>query len=481
MRLYYLFLLILLKSIALNAQETEDRDRLIVVLSIDIEGNKITKKDILLRELEFSKGDVVNKKDLFYKGQKSEENLKNLQLFNFIEINFSFVEVDGYKKEFDRGVKIHIKIVERWYIWPYPILEVSGRNFNVWWEEFKSSDYSDFSRLNYGMFLNWENFRGNNELLQLKFRKGFKEHYVLRYNKPYINYKKTIGVEGLIHLFRRKKSFYKTENNTLLYIEEDGFTTKDLEIRLKLNYKKGTRESHSLAMHYLHTKTTDEILLRNPEYLSNNCVEGDYFKVTYQYINEQRDYNEYPLHGYYLDIEANKFIEKTSPVKHFEIISRVEKYIEPFQNLFLGSSLKGKWATNDFQPYFSQKALGFEDYLRGYEYYVIDGQQYWISKTILKYVLIENRKFDISFVKMKQFKKSHYSIYFSIFSDIGYVRDSQNGIENSLSNSFLWGKGVSLDYVTYYDKVLRIEYSMNHLGEKGIFLHFSNPFGVNKK
>ena len=29
--------------------------------------------------------------------------------------------------------------------------------------------------------------------------------------------------------------------------------------------------------------------------------------------------------------------------------------------------------------------------------------------------------------------------------------------------------------LTYYDKLLRIEFSINHLGEKGVFLHFSNP------
>jgi hypothetical protein len=40
----------------------------------------------------------------------------------------------------------------------------------------------------------------------------------------------------------------------------------------------------------------------------------------------------------------------------------------------------------------------------------------------------------------------------------------------------LWGKGVALDYVTYYDKLLRIEYAINQLGEKAVFLHFSSPF-----
>ena len=64
-------------------------------------------------------------------------------------------------------------------MWPYPILEVSERNFNTWWQDFKSSDYKDFSRLNYGVFVNIENFRGLNELLMIKLRRGFKEHYLL--------------------------------------------------------------------------------------------------------------------------------------------------------------------------------------------------------------------------------------------------------------------------------------------------------------
>ena len=77
---------------------------------------------------------------------------------------------------------------------------------------------------------------------------------------------------------------------------------------------------------------------------------------------------------------------------------------------------------------------------------------------------------------MPQFKKSHYSLYLSVFTDLAYVIDNQNSQNNDLSNSLLFGRGCSLDYVTYYDKLLRIEYSLNRLGEKAVFLHFSSPF-----
>ena len=118
--------------------------------------------------------------------------------------NFNNISTENNNGKTD----IIIEVVERWYIWPYPILEISERNFNVWWDEFNESNYSDFSRMNYGAFLVWENFRGKNELLKIKYRKGFKEHYLFRYEIPYFNKDKTIGFTAFAQQFKRKKSFY---------------------------------------------------------------------------------------------------------------------------------------------------------------------------------------------------------------------------------------------------------------------------------
>ena len=172
----------------------------ILIDNITIVGNNITKEAIILRELTFKKGEVLSQKQIEEKIKQSKENLTNLSLFNFVDI-----------KSVARNTKadIIIDVVERWYIWPYPILELSERNFNVWWKEFKKSNYSDFSRLNYGVYLVWENFRGKNQLLKIKYRKGFKEHYLFRYEIPYFNKEKTIGISAFAQQFRRKKSFYK--------------------------------------------------------------------------------------------------------------------------------------------------------------------------------------------------------------------------------------------------------------------------------
>ncbi len=464
-KLFFLFAFIILFN-NLIAQESY------VISEINIVGNKKTHSSIILRELYFSIGDTIKDLDLDKIVKKSEENLKNLRLFNFCNIEYNN---DGEK------ITILIFITERWYIWPYPIIEVSDRNFNSWWEEFAESDFKDYTRLNYGVFLEWKNFRGKNELIKIKFRKGFKEHYQIAYQIPFINYKKTFGMNFDFELFRRKKTYYNSNQNQLLYVEDEDFTSKDIVLQTELIYKPNLRSINKLNLSYFKTFISKDLFNLNNNYLSNQQLNGDYLKLTYSFINDNRDYIEYPLSGYYLSSEFSKNINLSSPVKNLELILRLEKYLNIVDRLYIGNSIKTKWTTNEYQPYFSQIGLGFDDYIRSYEYYVIDGQKFWINKFAMKYEIMKPNIFNIPYLKLDQFKKSHFSIYFTLFSDLGYVYDSQNLNKNSLSNTLLFGNGFSLDFVTYYDKLIRIEFSINKLGEKGIFLHFSNPFGFNKK
>ena len=171
----------------------------IVVSTIVLSGNNKTQNDIIIRELSFEINKSYIPIDLEKRIEQSKENLVNLKIFNFVTIN---------KTENKDSIEIIIEVIEKWYIWPYPVFEISERNFNTWWEEFSDNNYSDFSRLNYGVFFNWENFRGRNELLKLKIRKGFKEHYLLAYEVPYFNKNKTVGINTNLQLFRRKKTHF---------------------------------------------------------------------------------------------------------------------------------------------------------------------------------------------------------------------------------------------------------------------------------
>ena len=68
----------------------------------------------------------------------------------------------------------------------------------------------------------------------------------------------------------------------------------------------------------------------------------------------------------------------------------------------------------------------------------------------------------------------HYAFYLNTFVDVGYVNDDIY-LNNSLANQFMLGYGIGIDFVTYYDKVIRVEFSTNRLNEFGFFLHFVQP------
>jgi len=66
--------------------------------------------------------------------------------------------------------------------------------------------------------------------------------------------------------------------------------------------------------------------------------------------------------------------------------------------------------------------------------------------------------------------------YLSLNNDFGFVNNPFYKENNSLGNQLLWGGGIGLDIVAYYDKVFRLEYSFNSLGESGFFLHWELNF-----
>ena len=103
------------------------------IKKIVINGNNITKNETVLEHIAIKKNQVYSLEKLIKNIQTSEENLSNLQIFNDVEISFWYTQEDE--------IQIEIFLTERWYLWPYPIFEISDRNFNSWYRDFKESNY----------------------------------------------------------------------------------------------------------------------------------------------------------------------------------------------------------------------------------------------------------------------------------------------------------------------------------------------------
>jgi len=453
----FISVLCMLLSMNLYAQELHIRN-------IQIDGLKTTKEATILRELSFSVGEKVNIQELHLLLEENKSNLLNQWLFNFID----FTPIIKGKE-----VDILIKVTERWYIWPYPVFEISERNFNVFWDSLRHSKFQDFSRLNYGVFLNWYNFRGRNELLKIKYRKGYKEHYLFEYDIPYLNPEKTWGAIFQTEFFRMRKFHYQTDNHLLLYTLPGENLFKEHKISLAFQYKPGIHNTHKLELEG--SKMSTQYSVKNPDFFLSDSINFQYARFDYHFIQEKRDYKEYPLDGHMYELCAEAFHGIRNSYHNFTITAKAEHHHQFHPRWSAGNSIKAKASWKDEIPYILKQAIGFEDYLRGYEYYVIDGSQFAMTKTALKWALLPTTEVQLSIIPWEQFSKSHFSIYFSIFADMGYVYN-QEGLNNPLNNKLLMSQGFSIDIVSYYDKLIRLECSRNHLGETGLFIHFSNPF-----
>lgn len=445
----------------------------VIIRKITLTGNKITKERIIRRELLVKENDTIAVQDLSLALQQSRKNLINTSLFNFVTIDS--IPVEGSTDQID----LNFEFIERWYIWPVPIFEFADRNFNEWLSK------KDWSRLNYGLFLTWNNFRGRREKLIVYARFGYDQKYELSYQKPYINKKQTWGLGVAGGFSQNHEIAYNSfdtlvdppiGNNEVYFKSEIQYPRRKYYAYAETYYRKGIHNINLLKFGYTNLLVSDSVLVFNRDYTFESYTRNQFLGFYYQFRSDYRDYKQYPLNGYYFDAELDKkglgFF--TDPVVNtLSIKANFRKYFQIKGRLYFASGLTGKISPFWDQPYYYLSGMGYgRDFIRGYEYYVIDGQHFGLLKNNLKFVLVPTRVKSFNFIPTDKFSKLYYAIYLNLFADFGYVVDNRKNVYNPLANEINLGYGIGLDFVTYYDFVVRLEYSFNKMGESGFFISF---------
>jgi outer membrane protein assembly factor BamA len=443
----------------------------IIIGKIILEGNKITRPHIINRELLLKQGDSLDLNMLDQRLKQSRLNLLNTALFNFVTID-TLSEENG-------NLNVKIKMIERWYLFPFPIFEIADRNFNSW------VNHRDWRRVNYGGFLKWSNLRGRMESLNLLVRFGYDERYRILYDFPYINQKQTIGLTFMAALTQNHEVAYQTIDDKPLYYRGENYTLKYYTYSTTIDYRPSIFYTWLFTLSTNRYKYDSKLSELNSSYaplLSNSL---NFIQSTLLYRNDHRDNKAYPLRGFFTDIELTT---------QNGLFSNNDSYSNLYikHNLMFAEKITPRWAwsagttfkisSNKKLPYFLDQGLGYKrDYVRGYEDYVIDGGRYVLGRSNIKYNLLKPTVKNLKITGSEKFDKIHYAVYFNIFADMGYVFATDKvtteplnspSLNNNLQNTLLRGFGAGVDFVTYYDKVLRIEYTVNHYGKGGFFIHF---------
>ena len=466
---YILLLLIsFLLAEKLNGQQSDMLPAdFLVIDRIIIEGNKITKDNILKRELEFREGDTIKKMELIPAFERSRENLLNLSLFNFATL-----DADHHA---GNRIDVLISVQERWYIWPTPIFEIGDRNLTEFLKD------PEWSRLNYGMWLKWNNFRGRNELLEAKIRLGYKEQYVLQYEKPNLGASENHTLSFSYSLSRQHRVNYITLDNRPVYFrDDDEYALSSADAFVAYSYRPQLYSRHRVRAHFVDDWVSDSVAILNPAFFGNGYTRYRHFKIDYVFTYDIRDSKIYPLEGEAFKMKVQRFglgIIQDYPFGNWEAEAAVFYHRKLSDRFYFADVVKGKIASNKNVPLVQQKALGYSENMTGYDDFVIDGTDYIVNKLILKFQLLRPTAFSVPYLNIKQFSKVHLAMYINLFGDIGYV-NNKNVVDpsNFMVNEIQYSTGIGIDFVTYYDKVFSIEYAINRYGMSGFFFRAETPF-----
>ena len=435
----------------------------VTVGKIYLVGNKKTKPEIILRELDFEEGDKVDVRAFSEAIILSQQKLVNTRLFVTAEVVPLFMS--------DTEVDVLIRLQERWYIFPIPIFKLADRNFTEWWV----NQNRDFSRVNYGLQLYHFNLTGRNDKLIFRTQFGFTKQYELQYQRPYINQAQTLGLTLRTSFANNKTVATNTDGHRLQFEQSDDINRRIFSSSATLTYRPSFYTRHSFDAGYSRSSVSDLITNTNPDYFQNGENLQRYFRLSYVYSLDNRDYFAYPLSGHLYRGEVSNFgLGIFDDLSMFTVRASASNFFDLGKNFYFANSIEGYHNFSNEIPYILRSGFGYRpDFIRGYERYVVESNSFISNKTEFKFKFLSGIQQLNQRSMVEQFRTLPYAFYLKAFVDMGYAGNPINSTTNNFFNQeLLLSAGLGLDVVTYYDFVVRFEFSVNRQKQTGFFVNF---------
>ena len=426
------------------------------ISAIEITGNKKTRDYIVKRELPYKVGDLLSTTELDSLNIVAQQQLFNTALF--LETSVSSEILDS------SSVKINIQLKERWYLFPLPYFRWVDRNFNQWWTEQKRS----LDRVNYGINFRQANATGNNDKLTIGYITGYTHQTTIRYQLPFIDKQLKYGMGLGFAQFNQRELNYATVGNKQVFLRTEDLIRKGYRVNTNLTYRPNLFERHALQVGIGNESISDSAFAIAPNFLPNHKKSFSYLDLNWSYSKIRFDYNAYPTKGASTEIALSKRFSKESNLSAIQIRQIVAKPIAPNRFILAESLTIGR--TMQQSNYSDRKLMGYGlMQMNGLDYYVVDGN----AATLFKAAIHQRiGSYTIINPLTKKFLPSvKYTFWIKAFTQLGYVYSAEKNKANPLANSLLRTAGIGVDLISIYDFVLNMEYSINQLGDKGLYLH----------
>lgn len=413
-----------------------------------------------MRELPLKEGQSFPADSMGWYLETARLRLLNLGLFTTVAVKADSIG-NGI-------VKWDVLLQERWYIIPTPIFRLADRNFNVWWVEMNH----DLRRINVGMRIRDYNFRGNLEALSVTVQVGYTQQLAVEYLRPYLDKKQKHGLGGYASVSQSAELAFKTDFDKLQFARIPGnHIVRQYDAGLVWFYRPEYALRHSLSFGAHNISISDTVLELNLDYLGDGRDELDYLDLNYRVDYNGVDNWNYPLTGLKSVSQISLRQGINSSFQQAQIRTETG-YFKPLSHGFFAAAIfRGRLSAPGDVPYYFKTALGTKtDYVRGYEYFVVDGSHYGLLRFDLKYQLINHTFRRLGY---KYLPELPVRVYPKLFADVGMGHNPIPG-NSQLHDRWLYTAGMGLDIISAYDFKLRLEAGVNHLGNWGLYLHLNS-------
>ncbi|MES2881192.1 MAG: POTRA domain-containing protein [Bacteroidota bacterium] len=437
------------------------------VAEIFIEGNHKTRPTTIYRELQFAKGETYYLSILAEHLLSSKNALMRTGLFRQVSLSLL--------RNKNNEVSVSINVEERWYIFPMPFAKPVDYSFMEWVGDGNRS----FNRINYGLRVAHRNFAGRNDKLHLNFVNGFTRQVGLQYGGFNLDkaLKWTAGF-NIQHGKKRAVDFTTAGNKRLaIHTANNDFVYSFYHAAIDISYRRAIKTAHSFGVSYTAENIADTVFKINADYdkaSKNLRFVNFYYRLSYADV----DIIAYPTKGRLTEITAIK--KGYSHNVSLWQVSAKNSLTWPVGKNYIFNLRTAAMIKLPFdQPRFTKTFIGHEGmFMQGYEDYLIDGVAGGYTKASIARPLLARTIYAPKAMlpqKLQRFRALPFQLYVRGFINTGYVYDPQPAIA-SLSNKALCSAGIALDVVAFADWVIKIEWSLNLVGQNGLYLHPHNSF-----
>lgn len=403
---------------------------------IRIIGNKRTKPQTILREINFEKPQLVTDKDIKY----YENRILSLGIFSDVKIFVS--------KEFEKHVLI-ILVQEAWYFWPLPFVYFNDR---------------DFKKISYGLNLGIQNLSGRNESLNTGFSLGYNPKFYLSYYNPNFDFDNML-------IFYLRTQIQKRMNKSLeaQKVNNQNYYEKYFNFEFGLGRRPNIFNQISASLAYEYIEPDEYFPFRT---ISTNGIDRAIsFQVNYSY--DTRDFSAYPKTGSNVSVAYRKTGLGESPVDFNTLTFELKKiqqvtypiiYLRNYTRHLFGPVL----------PFYANSYLGYQERLRGYFYDIFESNSMTVTNFELRFPLIEKYllKFNLPFIP-DELVTYNVSLDFHTFFDNAFMFNKNHKLKDLKAlNGF--GFGFSFLFLPY--RSFNFEIAWNQQFKSQLIFDVNFPF-----